>query len=135
MASCEQEQVGSATVIRLMGFFVTDEDIKLISNAMDACIAANVRCLVVNWSGVDHMSSTGIGVIFKGHSAIMKRGGSCQHCAFPKRMEKLLAMMKMMPFWIYFETEEEAVASCPMPPADGARRGGAATEHPGDGKD
>jgi anti-anti-sigma factor len=133
MASCEQEQVGSATVIRLQGFFITDEDIKVISDAMDACIAANVRCLVVNWSAVDHMSSTGIGVIFKGHSSIMKRGGNCRHCAFPKRMEKLLAMMKLMPFWIYFETEELAVVSCPGSAGDGVPEGGAAAGGTGTG--
>lgn len=120
MASCDQERVGNATVIRPRGRFLSDEEAAMLEQALAGCVGPDSRCVVVNWSGVEYMNSIGFGAVVTGLKTIVNSGADLRNCCFPQRIKPLHPMLQMMFDWKYFETEQEAVHAC-----DGSRPAGA----------
>ncbi len=117
MPTIEREQYGTVVVSRLRGEFITDESVSLIERALSGWNIPEVRCVVINWSAVERINSANIGAVLRVQGEISKHGRHYRNCAFSQLMIELVPLMKMVYKWNYFETEEEAVHSCPGLPA------------------
>jgi hypothetical protein len=115
MGQCTGVRVGAAWVIRLEGWFISDGDAALIEEAM-AGVPADASCVVVNWSGIRHISSTSLGAAMKGESDLAKQGHRYRNCAFSPRAAVIVKPIRKSFPWNYYETEERAVQACS--PAD-----------------
>jgi anti-anti-sigma regulatory factor len=119
VTGCEQEFVRRSLVVRLRGMFFTPEEIATLDDALSCCLKARASCVVVNWSGIEHLNSVGFGVLIKFELALLKQGRSYRNCSLPKRCLEMISMFKSAGFhWHIFRTEEEAVQSCPENRAD-----------------
>jgi len=111
MGQITTEQVGTAWVVRLDGWFITDQDAVLIHEAMNNP-PADARCVVVNWSGIRHISSTSLGAAMKGGADVAKQGRQYRNCAFSERAALIVKAFRESFPWNYFETEQQALAAC-----------------------
>jgi hypothetical protein len=98
-------------VVRLEGWFVSDQDAVLIQEAMSSP-PADTRCVVLNWSGILQINSTGLGAAMRGSLDVAKLGREYRNCAFSERSARIVAMFRHSFPWNYYDTEEEAVRSC-----------------------
>lgn len=116
------EQIGTVRVIRLAGEFITDEAVALLKDAVPACATPVIRCVVVNWTGVESIGSVGIGAITTREEEFSRSGGYYRNCAYSKFMVCLIPHLKMWPGWKwnYVESEKQAVGSCPVVASGGA---------------
>ncbi len=120
MGQCTGEQVGTAWVIRLEGWFISDQDAVLIQEAI-ANAPADARCVVVNWSGILHINSTSLGALMRGELDATNQGRQYRNCAYSERASRIVRIFRKNFPWNYFETEEQAVQACSPTDADDAR--------------
>jgi hypothetical protein len=120
MGQCTGELVGTAWVIRLEGWFISDQDAVLIQEAM-ANHPAEARCVVVNWSGILHINSTSLGAVMRGELDVTNQGLQYRNCAYSERASRIVSIFRKKFPWNYFETEAEAVQACSPTDADDAR--------------
>lgn len=111
MGQCVCEQVGTVWVIRLEGWFISDHDATLIQEAI-ASTPADVRCVVLNWSGIVRINSTSLGAAMRGALDLSKQNRHYRNCAFSERAARITNIFRHSFPWNYFDTEEEAVQSC-----------------------
>jgi anti-anti-sigma factor len=112
MGMCDCERLGDAWVVRLRGQFVSDEDAHRIRDSLLHASAEDARCVVVNWSSVDHMDSTGFGAIMWSARRITARGAGYANCEFTTRMRAIIARIRTFFDWPYYDTEAQAIQSC-----------------------
>lgn len=124
MGQCVCEQLGTVWVIRFQGWFVSDNDAVLIQEAM-ANTPADARCVVLNWSGILQINSTGLGAAMRGALDVAKLGRQYRNCAFSERSARIVSMFRHSFPWNYHDTEEEAIQSCSATEGDEARPTGA----------
>ncbi len=120
MGQVTTELVGSAWVVRLEGWFITDQDAVLIHEAMHNAPAV-ARCVVLNWSGIRHISSTSLGAAMKGGADVAKQGRQYRNCEFSERAALIVKAFRQSFPWNYFETEQQAVAACSSVGVDDVR--------------
>ena len=120
MGQITTERIGTAWVVRLDGWFITDQDAVLIHEAMHNS-PADVRCVVVNWSGIRHISSTSLGAAMKGASDVLKQGRQYRNCEFSERAALIVKAFRNSFPWNYFETEQQALTACSSADVDDAR--------------
>jgi anti-anti-sigma regulatory factor len=77
--------------------------------------------VVVNWSGIRHISSTSLGAAMKGASDVSKQGRQYRNCEFSERAALIVKAFRNSFPWNYFETEQQAVTACSSADVDDAR--------------
>jgi anti-anti-sigma regulatory factor len=115
MERFEHAVVNRAHVLRLHGVFVMDDDpeAEVLVDTLVGCHTAQTPCVVVNWAGVRHWNSVGLGGLMRGERKIHKLGGHYRNCGLTENQKKLLSMLKMFELpWNIFETEADAVRAC-----------------------
>ena len=120
MGQCTSVRIGAAYVLRLEGSFLTDQDAVLIEESFPAP-SADVRCVVVNWSGIVTINSTSLGAVMRGEMDISRHGVRFRNCAFSPRAEKIVRPFRHSFPWNYFDTEELAVEACTQEAPDDIR--------------
>jgi hypothetical protein len=70
--------------------------------------------VVVNWAGITHWNSVGLGGLIRGETRILGLGGRYWNCAPTAKAKYILSILKPVGFaWNLVETEAEAVGACP----------------------
>jgi len=81
-----------------------------LEQAVDPVLASSPRVVVLNFSGVDYVSSRGISVIFKIKKAVEGGGGSFLMTDLQPQIKKVFEIIRALPSMNIFSSEEEADA-------------------------
>jgi anti-sigma B factor antagonist len=79
--------------------------------AIDTLLASDRKQILVDFSDVTFMDSTGMGELVSGHRTVERFGGKLKLLNPSKRVHNSLTMTKLLPIFEIFENEEAAVKS------------------------
>jgi anti-sigma B factor antagonist len=79
--------------------------------AIDTLLASNRQQILVDFSEVTFMDSTGMGELVSGHRTVERFGGKLKLLNPSKRVHNSLTMTKLLPIFEIFENEDDAVKS------------------------
>ena len=75
-----------------------------------AAVEAGERKLLLNFSEVSFMDSTGIGILVSVHTTLKNNEGQLALCGVGNRIMDLFRITRLVDIFLLFETEEEAVS-------------------------
>lgn len=79
--------------------------------AIDTLLASDRNKILVDFSEVTFMDSTGMGELVSGHRTVERFGGRLKLLNPSKRVHNSLTMTKLLPIFEIFDDEDEAVKS------------------------
>ena len=79
--------------------------------AIDTLLASNRKQILVDFSDVTFMDSTGMGELVSGHRTVERFGGTLKLLNPSKRVHNSLTMTKLLPIFEIFDNEDDAVKS------------------------
>jgi anti-sigma B factor antagonist len=79
--------------------------------AIDTLLASNRKQILVDFSDVTFMDSTGMGELVSGHRTVERFGGKLKLLNPSKRVHNSLTMTKLLPIFEIFDNEDDAVKS------------------------
>jgi len=79
--------------------------------AIDTLLASNRKQILVDFSDVTFMDSTGMGELVSGHRTVERFGGKLKLLNPSKRVHNSLTMTKLLPIFEIFDNEDDAVTS------------------------
>jgi len=106
----ERKFVGSIAVIQLTGklnFEVTAD----LRDTLRETISQKPSKIVINLSGLNHIDSSGMGLLIATRNTGDKNEISLALCEAPSVIKKALSQTNLLSYFNIFETESEALAS------------------------
>jgi len=82
-----------------------------LKRTVDTVILQGNRDLIINLSGVEHLDSTGIGVLIMCNQTLYKNSGSLRLVNTSDSVNKVMTLTKIDKFFSMFKSEPEALAS------------------------
>lgn len=82
-----------------------------LQEAIDTLLAGGRNQILVDFSDITFMDSTGMGELVSGHRTVARFGGQLKILNPNKRVHSSLTMAKLLPIFEVFDDEEKAVAS------------------------
>lgn len=79
--------------------------------AIDTLLASDRNKILVDFSDVTFMDSTGMGELVSGHRTVQRFGGQLKLLNPSKRVHNSLTMTKLLPIFEIFDNEDDAVTS------------------------
>ena len=86
--------------------------------AIDTLIDAGRTQILLDFTDVPFMDSSGIGELVAGYRTIDRLGGSLKILKPSKKIQDSLQLTRLLPIFEIFEKEDEALASFPAPEPD-----------------
>ncbi len=106
-----RKEVQGIVILYPKGSFFGDQETDDFQKAlMDEAATGNTR-LIINLSECLAFNSIAIGVLMRGHSNYMGRGGQIKLCNMGKRLHDLFTMTKLIKVFDHHETEEQALTA------------------------
>src|SRR5436190_22441158 len=96
VAALSQGKVHVSSVVRFVGS-LEPATLPIAEKVVKPLLANGPNVLVFDLSGVDFVSSTGIGLLLASKSAMEKRGGACYFSSPTPQVRKVLEIMRALP--------------------------------------
>ncbi len=111
----DERQVGDVTVLVLSGEMVVDDgDVEFRKRVDDLIDRGSVK-IVLDLGGLSHIDSSGVGMFIAKLKMLKKKGGDLRLLRVSRRVENLLAMLKLLMLFQRFDDEDAAVRSFARP--------------------
>lgn len=107
----DERRVGAVTVLKLTGDMLLDDGDVLFRARIHGLLAADRTKIVLNFAGVSHVDSSGVGMLVAKQQTIRKAGGDIRLAHLSPRYLALLATMKVLPMFGVFDDEASAIRS------------------------
>jgi len=110
-----ERHYGRVAVLTLTGeMLIDDGDVAFRAHVHDLMLhgCANV---VVDFGGVGHIDSSGVGMLVAKLQSVRKMGGDIRLVHLTARHQRLLTTMRVLPLFRVFEDEESAIRSFSEP--------------------
>ena len=106
-----ERQAGDVTILDMDGDVTFGEGNVVLRKAIRRLIGEGKRKLLLNFSGVRYVDSSGIGELVSGLTAIQRDDGQLKFMNLTQRLQELLAITKLTTIFDVFEDEGEALDS------------------------
>ncbi len=103
----EESGVG---ILVLSGQLTTDSD-RQFRKAIDTLIESGRMRVLLDFTELDYMDSSGIGELVAGYRTIQRLGGALKILKPSKRVKNALELTQQLPIFEIFEDAETAIAS------------------------
>jgi anti-sigma B factor antagonist len=98
-------------ILDLQGKILIGEGIDELREAINGAIKEKETKLLLNFSGVPYLDSTGLGEVVRSYTSVKKEGGLVKIVNLTNKVKDLLSVTKLITVFDTFEDEEQAVAS------------------------
>jgi len=102
---------GNFVVIELEGDVIGGPDASKLNNLVHDLVSDAKTKLIVDLSGVQLMSSSGLGILISALTSVRQAGGDLMLVNITERIESLLTITKLITVFKTFKTVEEAKAA------------------------
>jgi anti-sigma B factor antagonist len=107
----EKRKKGAVLILDLKGKILFGDGIDELREAINGSIQANEKSLLLNFSEVPYLDSTGLGEVVRSYSTIRSKGGAVKIVNLTNKVKDLLMVTKLITVFETFENEDEAVKS------------------------
>lgn len=101
----------NAAIIEVKGKLIGGPLSEEIGDKIHNLIDKGQKNVVVDLSGVDYISSSGLGILISGLTSMRKNGGDLKLAKISNKTEGLLSITKLNQIFEQFKTVEEAAKS------------------------
>ncbi len=115
-----ERQIGSVTVLDLVGKLTIDEDAQRLKDKINSLILQERTSIILNLAGISYIDSGGLGQLVASYSSLAKAHGALKLLGVNKRNRDLLSITRLVTLFQTFYSEEEALQSFQTPRAASA---------------
>lgn len=105
------EMRGDVALVTPGGTLWGGDETGKLKEAIDDLVAKENTRLVIDLGNVNHLNSTGLGVLVQAHTNYTKRGGAMKLARVEKRINNVLVITKLSMVFEVYENVETALAS------------------------
>ena len=98
--TCYLEPIGS----------LDTETYKMLEDKIDENLVSGIKVIVINMSGVEYISSLGLGALIASKKKIEEKGGMFMMTSLQPKIQKVIEVVKTLPGLNVFKSVEEADA-------------------------
>lgn len=98
------------TILYPEGKIVLGDGDQELGEAVRECLAQGARKMIINFSKVSYLDSSGVGELVGCYTAIRHEGGDLRICCLNARISSLIKMTKLNSVFAVADTEDEAIA-------------------------
>lgn len=99
------------TVLKLKGKLMGGPETEQLHDYVQWLVANEVENIVIDFSGVRWINSSGLEVLMAAHIAVQNKGGTLKLASVTGKVESLLKITQLMDFFETYETAERAVSN------------------------
>ncbi len=107
----ERRKKSGVVILDLQGKILTGDAITEIRVAINNLVKENETKVVLNFSDVPYLDSTGLGEIVRSFTSIKKIDGTVKILNLTSRVKDLMTITKLITVFECFEDEEKAINS------------------------
>jgi len=107
----EKRKKGDVLILDLKGKILIGDGIDELRGSINSTIKENETKILLNFSEVPYLDSTGLGEVVRSYTSIKKEGGTVKIVNLTNKVKDLLSVTKLITVFDTFEDEEKAVAS------------------------
>lgn len=104
-----QRTVGPATILDLQGKLILGDGDGLLKDEVNSLLSQGRRQIVLNLAGVPYIDSAGLGQLIASATTVTRQGGRLSLLNVTKRVQDLLAIVKLLTAFNVYESEAEAI--------------------------
>jgi len=98
-------------IVDLKGKILIGEGIDILREEINDLIEEKELKILLNFSNVPYLDSTGLGEVVRAYTSVKKAGGSIKIINLTQKVEDLLSVTKLITVFETFEDEDKAIAS------------------------
>ncbi|MCP5108482.1 MAG: STAS domain-containing protein [bacterium] len=107
----EKRKKGDVLILDLHGKILIGEGIEELRGTINNAIQEKETKLLLNFSGVPYLDSTGLGEVVRSYTSVKKEGGVVKIVNLTNKVKDLLSVTKLITVFETFEDEDKAIAS------------------------
>jgi len=106
-----ERQADDITILDMNGDVIFGQGNVVLRSAIRRLLREGKKKILLNFSGVGFVDSSGIGELVSGFTAINREGGQLELMNLPQRFQYLLEITKLLTVFDIFENERDAISS------------------------
>lgn len=106
----DREQDG-VIILQPSGKIMGGPDATLLHDRLYEFIKQDKKQVIIDFSEVDWMNSTGLGILISGFTTLRNNDGTLKLANVTKKIRSLLTITKLLPVFESYDTVEEAIES------------------------
>ncbi|MEJ7861982.1 MAG: STAS domain-containing protein [Pyrinomonadaceae bacterium] len=106
-----ERQIGDITIFDLDGDVIFGQGNAALRSAIRSVLNEGKKKILLNFSGVGFVDSSGIGELISGFTAVNREGGQLKLLNLTNRIKYLLEITKLLTVFDTFENEASALIS------------------------
>ena len=107
----EKRHVDDVTILDLKGKILIGEGVDALRNYINTSIVEKESKVLLNFSDVPYLDSTGLGEVVRAYTSITKAGGNIKIFNLTNKVKDLLSVTKLITVFETFEDEKSAIDS------------------------
>lgn len=109
MLTVQDRKEGDAAIVKVSGKITFDAMQPLNERLQEIYSHRELKCLVLNLEGVQHVDSSGIGILVAARNIMNRNMGQLYLCGLRPSVRTILNKMSLLNYFAICETEEEAL--------------------------
>lgn len=110
MLEIAERRVGDVTVLDLEGNIIMGGGSTLLHNTIRNLIKEGGRKILLNFSGVQYLDSSGVGELVSNLVALNQAGGQLRLLNLSKKTEEVLALSSVLSLFEVYDNESKALS-------------------------
>ncbi len=106
-----ERQVNNITIFDMSGDIIFGQGNVVLRSAIRRLLGEGKKKILLNFSGVGFVDSSGIGELVSGFTAVNREGGQLKLLNLTQRIQHLLVITKLLTVFDTFENERDALGS------------------------
>ena len=106
-----ERQAGDITIFDMNGDIIFGQGNVVLRSAIRRLLGEGKKKILLNFSGVGFVDSSGIGELVSGFTAVNREGGQLKLLNLTQRIQHLLVITKLLTVFDTFENERDALGS------------------------
>lgn len=106
-----KRNIGDVTILDLSGDVIFGTGNVALRSAIRDALAANGKNILLNFSEVRFVDSSGVGELISGLTAVNRENGQLKLLKLPQRVRELLKITHLLTIFDAFENEDESLNS------------------------
>jgi anti-sigma B factor antagonist len=107
----EKRKKGDVVVLDLKGKILIGDGIDELRDSINSALKEKETNILLNFSEVPYLDSTGLGEVVRSYTSIKKEGGNVKIVNLTNKVKDLLSVTKLLTVFDTFEDEDKAVES------------------------
>ncbi len=107
----EKRKKGEVLILDLKGKILIGDGIDELRNAINGALKEKETKILLNFTEVPYLDSTGLGEVVRSYTSIRREGGNIKIVNLTNKVKDLLSVTKLLTVFDTFEDEEKAVQS------------------------